>query len=345
MKRRADEDDEDEEEDQRAPKRTRPSDRALNDFLDRQHQQPFRDAHHPERVVAALLEKRELATAALASFVSDLKAGALTGPRLASAGLLKDLPLEDPAASPEHGATPNSSHMANLEPLPSAAMSLARAVLCAAGAGPASASSAGGDAESAGLVSLLFAEPINHKTRIWAAYDSRPAAESGARAFRSLPQISELIDPPQALRAALMPTREARPPALTDDALAAHIARCDELISAIETRLGLSGQASVLSADAIRALPSRPELSAEEQLQLRVLYLRRVHHFDYMGGGPFASQTSMLEQRGEAHFPMGVVIHASRDPLAAPVRDAAIASPRLMRPALPALPASRLLAR
>lgn len=270
-----------------------------------------------------MLTRREHVAVAAIAFKSDLAAGALTGPRLASAvaPLLRELPemaqRDEPPDVPD-GGPPTASHMANLEPLPAAAMCHARAVLCSAAAG--AASSKGGksgkgvaDGSAEGLVSLLFAEPLQHKTRMWAAYASRAAAEEGGRAFRALPQISELTDSPQVLRDMLMPAREARAPPPGDEALQAHVDRCDALIEAIEARVGLSGQGSgLLSAAAISALPSHPVLSVAEHLELRVLYLRRVHFFDYLGGGPFASHTALLASRGEAHLPMGVLIHATR---------------------------------
>ena len=99
----------------------------------------FRDNHHPEKVAAQLLKQREHAVAAATTFVNDLKVGALTGPRLVAevSPLLKDLPesasRDEPPEVPPSGA-PSASHMAKLEPLPAAAMSLARAMLCAAAA-------------------------------------------------------------------------------------------------------------------------------------------------------------------------------------------------------------------
>jgi len=59
---------------------------------------------------------------------------------------------------------------------------------------------------------------------------------------------------------------------------------------------------------------------AIEQLHLRVLYLRRIHHFDYLGGGQFASHAALLSACGEGHFANRCVVHAaSREPLAAPI--------------------------
>ena len=344
----ADDDDDDEDDreetnndEQRDPKRSRASEKR-QEFIGRQREQAFRKVHHPEHVAANLLTEREQAVNAAATFASDLKLGALTGPRLTSAGLLRELPHAESAGGdpPEMRTPPAASHLANFEPLPSTAMSLARAVLCAAGAGPATGGSSSGGADAGmggdgdddkdkdgkvappqGLVSLMFAEPINHKTRIWAAYASRAAAEAGVRAFRSLPQVAELIDPPNVLRDVLMPCKAVRPPALSDEEVGTHIAKCDAVLHALEARLGLAGQsAAILAADALAALPTAPALSPTEQLELRMLYLRRVHFYDYAGGGPFSSHTSLLSARGESHFPMGVTIHAVREPLAAPLR-------------------------
>ena len=346
MKReRADDDDDDDDDDKETderhdPKRSRASERK-NEFLGRQREQSFKDQHHPERVTATLLSKRDHALNASVSFAKDLKLGALTGPRLTAAGLLRELPQAEADADPPElpsGPPPATSHLVNLEPLPAAAVSQARAILFSAAAGPASSSSAaadggasgdGGEGSSAdskppppqGLVSLMIAEPINHKTRVWAAYATRSAAEAGVRSLRALPQISELIDAPNVLRDTVMPTKEVRPPPLSDEQLSAHIERCDKVLEALEARLGLTGHAAALLApEAIRGLPSAPSLGLSEQLALRVLYLRRVHHFDYAGGGPFPTHIAMLAHRGEAHFPVGLTVHAGRDPVAAPMR-------------------------
>ena len=340
--RAPDSDDDNDDDDNRDSKRSRVNEKKRI-FTDRQGSKDFREEHHPEKCAKTLLAAREHALAALTSFASDLKAGALTGPRLAKPGLLRELPqaTADDESPPELPSSAAPSHMANLEPLPSTAMALARAVLCSAGAGPASAAATAAAASSAGepsadgaeekkepppaagLLSLLFAEPINHKTRIWAAYASRSAAEGGARAFRSLPQISELTDPPQSLKDHLMPTKELKPQSLSDEEITKHTELCDKMIGAIESRLGLAIGPSErpYSTEFLSGLPSHPQLTPSELLELRILYLRRVHYFEYNGGGgAFQTHTKLLAARGEAHFPMGVLIHASRDPLAAPIR-------------------------
>ena len=82
MKRDLDDDDEEmETEEDRAPKRSRLNERKA-EFLDRRGDPRFRDLHHPEKIAKQALDQREHAAAALTSFMSDLKAGALTGPRL-----------------------------------------------------------------------------------------------------------------------------------------------------------------------------------------------------------------------------------------------------------------------
>lgn len=77
--------------------------------------------------------------------------------------------------------------------------------------------------------------------------------------------------------------------------------RCDALIEAIEARLGLAGQGA-------RTLEQAPELSAHEALHLRLLYLRRIHHYDYLGGGQFSSHIALLTACGEAHLPSKVLV-------------------------------------
>lgn len=133
------------------------------------------------------------------------------------------------------------------------------------------------------------------------------------RSLTALPQLAELIDPPPVQRDQLMPAREAVPPPPRAEEIEGHVARCDELIGAIERRLGLEGQANVLSTLGAAG-------GAIEQLHLRVLYLRRIHHFDYLGGGQFASHAALLSACGEGHFANRCVVHAaSREPLAAPI--------------------------
>lgn len=304
---------------------------------DRSLESDYRDLHHPEHAIQHLLAKRQCMTAMQASFLCDVKTGAVTGPRLKGRGLLRvshsspillllcvgmrpppscpctqDLPAPDVEREnklddhdPLRGPPPNPNHLIKFEPLPSTPMNLARAVLCSAAAGPASCRSVATSAESTtGLTALLCAEPIKGRTRMWAAYSSRAAAEGGMRAINALPQMAELLDSPPAQRDAIMPARELPPPPLSKEELAEHTARGDELIAALAGRLGLPGPAfndqSIFAA-----------LTASECLEARLLYLRRVHYFDALGGGSFASHTSLLATCGEAHLPSGVVIHAT----------------------------------
>ena len=189
----------------------------------------------------------------------------------------------------------------------------------------AAASADGGEAAAAdqpppkpvsNLVALLCAEPINGRTRMWAGYVSRAAAEAGMRAINSLPQISELLDAPPAQRDVIMPTREVLPTPPTEGECAELLSKCDELIQTLEERLGLAGHASILTSH-----PKIPaSLTVDESLELRLMYLRRLHYFDAMGGGAFRTHTNLLTSCGEAHLPAGAVVHAAqREPLAAPV--------------------------
>jgi uncharacterized membrane protein YgcG len=358
-----------------APKRARPTaDKVKEEFVERQREAAFREQHHPERVVHQLLAQRQHALAAQPAFASDMKTGALTGPRLTGLGLLKDLPAPDADAEEAFkGPPPPQLHLVKFEPLPAPAVALARAVLCAAAAGPkqtaaphgkgakggaaakeakaAAAEPPSDDAPSNGaaegggedsgeggeaapqpppaparkpsnLVALLCAEPINGRTRMWAAYATRAAAEAGMRAVNSLPQMSELLDAPPAQRDAIMPSKELRASPPTEDEKQQLLARCDELLAALEARIGLPGHSAALfAADDAAAAPGGA-LGLDEKLELRLLYLRRLHYVDVLGGGPFTTHTALLTACGEAHLPAACIVHAAqRDgPLAAPVR-------------------------
>lgn len=87
MKRGAASDDESD--DERAPKRTRAGPILSEEFAERKRQPAFRDAHHPEKVLAQLLTQREQVLMSTPSFASDMRTGALTGPRLRGRGLLR----------------------------------------------------------------------------------------------------------------------------------------------------------------------------------------------------------------------------------------------------------------
>ena len=292
---------------------------------------------HPERLAAGLLAQRERARTKLPGFLADLRAGALTGPNLKSAGLLASLPGAELApgekpASPPRGPAPMPAHLVKFEPLPSSAVAQARGVLIAAAAGEvADATSqvgsedvaAKGDVAAAAsskgkcaLVSLLTAEPIHDKTRMWAAFGTRAEADAGLRSLTALPQLAELVDVPPVQRDVLMPAREAVPPPLSEAEAHTHARRCDELINALEARLGLPGQA-----DVVRRGAPLDGLNALDGLHVRMLYLRRVHHFDYLGGGQFGSHAALLEASGEAHLPNRCLVYAaSRDALAVPIK-------------------------
>ena len=303
-------------------------------FEERHAQLAFKEAYHPERLSVHILAQRERALEALPSFLADLKAGSLVGPRIKGAGLLRDLPgassaAADPPASPPRGPPPHPFHLIKFEPLPSAVAAQARAALLAAAAGPMR-----DGAEPCGFVSLLTAEPIGERTRLWAAFDDRDQADKGMQALTALPQLAELADPPPAKSDVLMPSREAVPPPLTDEDISRHRERSDDLIEAIETRLGLAKQVQALRGG------DMPELTAREELELRILYLRRVLHYDYFGGGQFASHASLLQSCGEAHLPNKLMVHACLDSSAC-IHVALLTEPACMHPALCGLPAWR----
>ena len=295
---------------------------------------------------------------------------------------LTRVPLQDlppPGTDAEEafkGAPPHPLHLVKFEPLPAPAVALARAVLCAAAAGPrqglvgkgspskkfapaeppkadeAPAEAENGDARasaaangaaaalpaepssgtagtpakpSTSLVALLCAEPINGRTRMWAAYATRAAAEAAMRVVNSLPQLSELLDAPPAQRDTIMPSKQVPPPPLTNEDKVELLARCDGLLAAIEARLGLPGHSAALFSSASASAPSSP-LNVDEQLELKLLYLRRLHYFDGLGGGAFPTHTSLLTACGEAHLPSNCVVYAAQQRdglLAAPVSYAA----------------------
>ena len=217
--------------DDRPAKRIKADTAVPRDFEERSLSQSFRNIHHPECIVTQLIAQRDAARRALSSFLADMQTGALSGPRLKKHGLLRELPGADLApgddpALPPRGPPPNASNLVKFEPLPSSAIAHARGVLIAAAAGPAAASG-----ESA-IVSLLTAEPINERTRLWAAFQSREAADTGMHALTSLPQLSELVDPPPppAQHGTIMPSRETVPPPMTDQEIGRHRSRIDDLI-------------------------------------------------------------------------------------------------------------------
>ena len=315
---------------------------ARRQFEEHKAQPQFKAQHHPERLAAGLLAQRERARTMLPGFLADLRAGALTGPNLKSGGLLASLPGAElapgdkPASPPPpRGPAPMPAHLVKFEPLPSSAVAQARGVLIAAAAGEvADATSqvgsedvaAKGDVAAAAasaskgkcaLVSLLTAErDINDKTRMWAAFGTRAEADAGLRALTDLPQLAELVERPPVQRDVLMPACEAVPPPLSEAEAHTHACRCDELIDALEARLGLPGQA-----DVVRRGAPLDGLSALEGLHVRVLYLRRVHHFDYLGGGQFGSHAALLLASGEAHLPNRCLVYAAtRDALAVPIK-------------------------
>ena len=116
------------------------------------------------------------------------------------------------------------------EPLPSAAMAHARAALLSAAAGSAAADASDAEASGPGpgesaLLTVLTAEPINERTRLWAAFEGRAAADAGVEALTSLPQLAELVDPPPVGRDTIMPACEAVPPPLSDSEANSHAAR------------------------------------------------------------------------------------------------------------------------
>lgn len=87
MSRRERYDDSESESDDRHPaKRAR---RPLSEFAERRGDSTFIEAHHPEAIVEQLKAQRSHVLTTLPGFVSDMKRGLLTGPRLKGNGLLK----------------------------------------------------------------------------------------------------------------------------------------------------------------------------------------------------------------------------------------------------------------
>ena len=290
------------------PKRARARGPSADDHHNRRHEPSSSKSPHPEVLLAGYIRQRQHAITALPAFVSDMKTGALTAPRLVGRGVC---------------AGPSPSHVVKFEPLPSAVAGHARTVLSCAAAGPTpSAAEESSDApQTPDLLAVLCAEPINGRTRVWVPYSSHAATEEGLRAINALPQVADLDDsdaPRPSRDTTLAPAHDA--PAegwpATDEELSQHVEACDRLIGAIELRLGLEGQAHAVWND-----PTLPELTSSERLELRLLYLRRVHHFDALGGGSFATHTALLTSCGEAHVPARALIYAAqREPLAAPIR-------------------------
>ena len=181
------------------------TEQAKKQFDERKAQPQFRAVHHPERVAAALLAQRERVHAALPGFLADLKSGALLGPNLKDAGLLAALPgaelaAGDEPAAPPSGAPPASAHLLKFEPLPSAAVAYARGILIAAAAGESSGMGPDGDERDAkggktsALVSLLLAEPIAEKTRMWAAYEGRSEVRASTPLHLTRPRTPTASD-------------------------------------------------------------------------------------------------------------------------------------------------------
>ena len=296
------------------------------------HRNPeFAKAHHPELLLNAVLHQRQNAISAMPGFMSDVKAGVLMPPRLLLGGLFDEpsAKADDAAVGGANGAAASSGaggggarHLVKFEPLPSSAVGHARTVLCCAAAGAAKAlepADEGAAPSVPALVAVLSAEPIRGRTRLWAAYSTDAATEAGRRAMKALPQFAELVEAPEGTRDMLYPPREREPapPALTDEELLQQVEWCDELIGALEARLQVKSLAEHISAEAA----SLPTLTPSEQLELRLLYLRRVHHFDALGGGAFPTHSALLTTCGEAHLAASSIVHAAqRELVATPAR-------------------------
>ena len=86
----SDEENADDTNEERGPKRVRSDGGSrTQEFLDRQREPAFREQHHPEKLVTWYLAQRQHALTALPAFVSDMKTGALNGPRAKGPGVLK----------------------------------------------------------------------------------------------------------------------------------------------------------------------------------------------------------------------------------------------------------------
>jgi len=99
-----------------------------------------------------------------------------------------------------------------------------------------------------------------------------------------------------------------------DDA-SAHLAACEEVSAALEERGGLAECGATFAAELAelrdRADEAGVPLTPSQELAARILYLRRVHRYDYFTGAQHASHSSMLAACGEAHLSPAVAVHAA----------------------------------
>ena len=77
--------------DEQAPKKRAREDATSRsmEFRDRHRDRNIVELHHPEKLAAAAIKQRQHVLVAHSSFVRDLKAGVLSGPRVNGPSLLK----------------------------------------------------------------------------------------------------------------------------------------------------------------------------------------------------------------------------------------------------------------
>ena len=265
--------------DERDSKRDRVlSDVSSREFEARRMEPAFRDAHHPERVVAGLLERRNMALAALPGFVADMKAAVLPGPRTKSPfpeSVLTKLSVSDGPATSEI-----TSRLVKIDPVPASVAAHAVFQVMAAAAPPAA-------SESAGLQAVLFSEPLRYRTRLWALYGTEEQAEAAHEPLAKLPQLDELVELPSFQTDSLI--MAAKPPLaqLTEEKALECLSRCEQLARALDSRLDLEGSLETATADL-------PDLKGTERLAVLIMYLRRVHCFDFLGGRQHLSQFDVV---------------------------------------------------
>ncbi|KAL1495757.1 hypothetical protein AB1Y20_016619 [Prymnesium parvum] len=268
-----------------ASKRRAPSlsSRSLADFDRLSHTPAFRKRHHPESHAQQLLDRRHAALDSLPALRLDARLAALPGPRLTAPPLF----------------FADGSHAVRMDPIPSAVGAHALPqLLCAA---------------APRLHAALLAEPLHHRTRLWAAYASADAADAASRALSALPQLDELLDLPDLKVEPLLRCRVPPPRELQRDELRSHCELCEQLARALDERLGLRG-----TLDGV--LAPLGEMDDEARLATLVLYMRRVHAFDYLSGKQFDGQMDLVGVGGEAYPFAGLMIHFhQRQPFTWPI--------------------------